>query len=83
MGFLLNPSTASSGGSLTLSEELKVLGKVGFNGATPVGKATTTSTLSTSLSTGLLLTETITQLNATNKVVNELSLILKNVGLMA
>jgi hypothetical protein len=85
MGFIMNPGTlaASGGGATTVPGNLAVTGKFGANGATPVGKATAVSSLNASLSTGILLTETVTQLNATNKVVNELSTILKNAGLLA
>lgn len=85
MGFIMNPASlaAASGGTTTVPNDLAVTGKFGANGATPVGKATTVASLNSSLSTGILLTETVTQLNATNKVVNELSAILKNAGLMS
>lgn len=85
MGFIMNSSSGvaqNSEGSATVPKDLKVEGKFAANGATPVGKATTVSTLSTTLSLALL-TEVVTALNSTNKVVNEQATILKNAGLMS
>lgn len=73
---------ANAEGNTTAPKDLKVEGKFGANGATPVGKATAVSTLSTTLSLALLA-EVVTALNATNKVINEQATILKNAGLMS
>ncbi len=86
MSRLLNstsPIASDSSGNATASKDLKVEGKFGANGATPVGKAASVSTLNTSIGAGVLLTEVITLLNATNKAVNEIATTLKNAGLMS
>jgi len=84
MGLLMNFTglSPSAEGTTTTPGNLIVTGKVGFNGATPVGKVAEVPTLSTTLSLALL-TEVVTALNATNKALNETKAILKSVGLTA
>jgi len=69
-------------GNVAVPKELKIAGKIGLNGATPVAKATDCGTSNTGLSI-TLLTEVAGAINADRTKLNEIRECLRKVGLMS
>lgn len=97
MSSIFNPSSVSVTGlqpetakgqingylGLGAEKEVEMPGKVGFNGVSPVGKATTQSALPTNVSVNLVEAITInTPLNNQAKTTNAILECLRKVGLM-